>query len=60
MRVAADCVLDLGAFFEEGGDSVVGGDGVVWEEGGGTATAVGCDLRVGADDESLIRLLVIV
>lgn len=56
MGVATDGVFDLGAFLEEGGDAVVGGDGVVWEEGGGTATAVGCDFSVGADDESLSQL----
>lgn len=50
MGVAADGVLDFGAFLDEGGDSVVGGDGVVWEEGGGSATAVGCDFSVGAND----------
>ena len=53
MRVAADGVFDFGAFFDEGGDAVVGGDGVVWEERGGAATAVGCGFGVGADDESL-------
>lgn len=55
MGVAADGVFDLGAFFKEGGDSVVGGDGVVWEERGGSATAVGSDFGVGADDESLCQ-----